>query len=52
VVSIVGEPGMGKSRLLYEFCRSLRGRQVTYLAGRCVSYGSTTPYLPILDLLR
>jgi hypothetical protein len=52
VVGIVGEPGMGKSRLLYEFRRSLQGRQVTYLTGQCVSYGSTTPYLPILAMLR
>lgn len=52
IVGLVGEPGMGKSRLLYEFRRSLQEHQVTYLAGGCVSYGSTTPYLPILDLLR
>src|SRR5262249_25404554 len=51
VVGLVGEPGIGKSRLLYEFRRSVQGRPVTYLTGRCVSYGSTTPYLPILDLV-
>ncbi len=52
VVSIVGEPGMGKSRLLYEFRRSLRPQRVTYLAGACVSYGRTMPYLPVLDVLQ
>ena len=52
VVGIVGEPGMGKSRLLYEFRWQVRERQYTYLTGQCVSYGRATPYLPLLDLLR
>ena len=52
VVGIVGDPGIGKSRLLDEFRRSLTGRRLTYLRGRCLSYGNATPYLPVLDLLR
>jgi DNA-binding NtrC family response regulator/predicted ATPase len=52
VVGIVGEPGMGKSRLLYEFRQRLAGQHVTCLEGRCLSYGSALPYLPVLDLLR
>jgi len=52
VVGMVGEAGVGKSRLLYEFRRSLESEAVTYLEGRCVSYGSATPYLPVLDLVR
>src|SRR5262249_10813220 len=52
VVGIVGEPGIGKSRLLAEFRHSLHGRPLRYLQGHCVSYGQATPYLPILDLLR
>ena len=52
VVGIAGEPGIGKSRLLEEFRRSLVGRPVTYCEGHCLSYGSTTPYLAVLDLLR
>src|SRR5262249_36187526 len=52
VVGVVGEPGIGKSRLLYEFHQSLEGKRLTHLTGRCLSYGSTTPYLPVLDLLR
>jgi tetratricopeptide (TPR) repeat protein len=52
VVGIVGELGMGKSRLLAEFCRSLREKQVAYLEGHCLSYSSTMPYQPVLDLLR
>src|SRR5215470_3489956 len=52
VVGVVGEPGIGKSRLLYEFRQSLEGQRLTYLSGRCLSYGSTTPYLPVLEVLR
>jgi DNA-binding NtrC family response regulator/tetratricopeptide (TPR) repeat protein len=51
-VGIVGEAGIGKSRLLFEFRRSLRGERVAYLEGRCQSYGGAIPYLPILDILR
>lgn len=52
VVGIVGEPGIGKSRLLYEFRQHVAGRSLTYLTGRCLAYGQTTPYLLLLDLLR
>jgi DNA-binding NtrC family response regulator/predicted ATPase len=52
IVGIVGDPGIGKSRLLDEFRRRLTGRRLTYLRGRCLSYGSATPYFPVLDLLR
>jgi class 3 adenylate cyclase/tetratricopeptide (TPR) repeat protein len=52
VVGLVGEPGVGKSRLLYEFHQSLEGERVTWLEGHCVAYGQTTPYLPILGMLR
>ena len=51
-VGIVGEAGVGKSRLLYEFRQHLAGRRVTMLEGHCLSYGSAMPYLPLLDLLR
>lgn len=52
VVSITGEPGMGKSRLLYELHHTLRDRQVRYLQGSCQSYGHANPYLPLRDLLQ
>jgi DNA-binding winged helix-turn-helix (wHTH) protein/tetratricopeptide (TPR) repeat protein len=52
-VGIVGEPGIGKTRLLLEFRRRLQAhRTVTYLEAHCLSYGSSTAYLPILELLR
>jgi predicted ATPase/class 3 adenylate cyclase len=52
VVGMVGEPGMGKSRLLYECHQRLHGKPVTYLEGHCRSHGCTIPYLPVRDLLR
>ena len=52
IVGISGEAGIGKSRLLFEFRQSLRGRRVSVFEGRCRSYGGTIPYLPILELLR
>ena len=51
-VSVIGEAGVGKSRLLYEFKRTLDRNKITVLEGRCQAYGTTTPYLPLLDALR
>jgi class 3 adenylate cyclase/DNA-binding winged helix-turn-helix (wHTH) protein len=52
VVGIVGEPGIGKSRLLYEFARTLRNTRVSYLEGHCLAYDQATPYGPVLGILR
>ena len=52
VVGLIGEPGVGKSRLVYEFRESLARSIVTYLEGHCLSSGSTTPYGPVLELIR
>ncbi len=52
VVGIVGEAGLGKSRLVHEFRKRLKSKQLTFLEGRCLSYGRTMPYHPLLDLLR
>jgi class 3 adenylate cyclase len=52
VVGTVAEAGGGKSRLLYEFRQRLQDKRVTYLEGRCLSYGSSIPYHPIIDLVR
>lgn len=50
---IVGEPGVGKSRLLAELRDLVLAHPgAAWLEGRCVSYGGTTPYLPFRDLLR
>ncbi|HEY4575772.1 MAG TPA: adenylate/guanylate cyclase domain-containing protein, partial [Thermoanaerobaculia bacterium] len=52
VVGIAAEAGSGKSRLVYELRRRLWDRPVLFLAGRCLSYASGVPYLPILYMLR
>ncbi|HEX3553745.1 MAG TPA: adenylate/guanylate cyclase domain-containing protein [Thermoanaerobaculia bacterium] len=52
VVGIAAEAGSGKSRLIYEFRRRLWDRPVLRLAGRCLSYTSGVPYVPILYMLR
>ena len=52
IVGIVGEAGIGKSRLVAELRESLVGQPVTYREGACLSYGNAIPYLPILDILR
>jgi class 3 adenylate cyclase/tetratricopeptide (TPR) repeat protein len=51
VVGIVGEAGVGKSRILFEFRRQL-GQDVLYLEGRCISYGQTIPFLPVVEMLK
>ncbi|GIX49257.1 MAG: hypothetical protein KatS3mg131_3468 [Candidatus Tectimicrobiota bacterium] len=52
VVGIVGAAGVGKSRLLYEFRRTLSGEALAWLEGHCFAHEHSTPYLPILELLR
>jgi class 3 adenylate cyclase/RNA polymerase subunit RPABC4/transcription elongation factor Spt4 len=52
VVAVVGEPGVGKSRLVYEFLRSHRTRGWLVLESASVSYGKATPYFPVIDLLQ
>ena len=52
IVMLVGEPGIGKSRLAKEFAvyAGLRGAQV--LSGRCYESEASIPYLPLMDALR
>lgn len=52
VVFVAGEPGIGKSRLLFELRQRLGDVPHLWVEGRCHSYGSTTPFLPIVDALR
>ena len=52
VVAVVGEPGVGKSRLFYEFIHSHRTEGWLVLESSSVSYGKATPYLPMIDLLK
>jgi class 3 adenylate cyclase/tetratricopeptide (TPR) repeat protein len=52
VVAVVGEPGVGKSRLYWEFTHSHRAQGWLILESGSVSYGKATNYLPIIELLR
>jgi class 3 adenylate cyclase/tetratricopeptide (TPR) repeat protein len=52
IVGIVGEAGVGKSRLLLEFINQLPRDEYTYFEGRCLHYGRDMIYLPIIEILR
>jgi class 3 adenylate cyclase/tetratricopeptide (TPR) repeat protein len=52
IVAVVGEPGVGKSRLYWEFTRSHRTAGWLIVESSSVSYGKATAFLPIVDLLR
>jgi predicted ATPase/class 3 adenylate cyclase len=51
IVAVVGEAGVGKSRLAYEFLRSHHTQGWLVLESASVSYGKATPYFPVIDLL-
>jgi predicted ATPase len=51
-VAIVGEAGVGKSRLFYEFTHSYRVQDWLVLDAASVSYGKATSYLPVIGLLK
>jgi tetratricopeptide (TPR) repeat protein len=52
VVALVGEAGVGKSRLVYEFIHSHHTPGWLVLESASVSYGKATPYFPVIDLLK
>lgn len=52
LVTVIGEAGVGKSRLLLEFCQHIDRDTVALLQGRCQSYGSEIAYLPFIEILR
>jgi len=52
VTAIIGEAGVGKSRLIYEFTHSHRLQGWLVLESASVSYGKATSYLPLIDLLK
>jgi predicted ATPase len=51
VVALVGEAGVGKSRLVYEIIHSHRAQGWRVLESASVSYGKATPYFPVIELL-
>jgi class 3 adenylate cyclase/tetratricopeptide (TPR) repeat protein len=52
VLAMVGEAGVGKSRLAYEFIHSHRTKGWLVLESASVSYGKAIPYFPVIDLLK
>jgi class 3 adenylate cyclase/tetratricopeptide (TPR) repeat protein len=52
VAAVVGEPGVGKSRLFHEFIHSHRMDGWLVVQSGSVSYGRATSYLPVIDLLK
>ena len=52
VVALVGEAGVGKSRLVYEFVHAHHVQGWSVLESASVSYGKATPYFPVIDLLK
>ena len=52
VVALIGEAGVGKSRLVYEFVHAHHTQGWRVLESVSVSYGKATPYFPVIDLLR
>jgi class 3 adenylate cyclase/tetratricopeptide (TPR) repeat protein len=52
IVAVVGEPGVGKSRLFWEFTHSPRTQGWLVVESSSVSYGKATSFLPIIDLLK
>jgi class 3 adenylate cyclase/tetratricopeptide (TPR) repeat protein len=52
VMTLVGEPGVGKSRLTDEARLAASARGIRWLEARCLSYGAGLTYWPYLDLLR
>jgi class 3 adenylate cyclase len=52
VVGVVGDAGVGKSRLLLEFKNRLSQDEISYFEGRCLHFGGAMAFLPILDIIR
>jgi class 3 adenylate cyclase len=52
VVGVVGDAGVGKSRLLLEFRNQLSRREFSYFEGQCLPFGGAMAYLPILEIIR
>jgi len=52
LIVVVGDAGVGKSRLVLEFRRTLEQQSINFMQSRCHAYGARIPYLPFIDLLR
>jgi class 3 adenylate cyclase/tetratricopeptide (TPR) repeat protein len=52
IVAVVGEAGIGKSRLVHEFLERCRARGHRVLTAHCLAHGKAIPLLPFMELLR
>jgi class 3 adenylate cyclase/tetratricopeptide (TPR) repeat protein len=52
VVGVVGEAGVGKSRLCHEFVERCRRRGIPVYEAQCQAHGSAIPFLPVLQMMR
>ena len=52
VAAVIGEPGVGKSRLLWEFAHAARSRGCLVVEAASASYGKATAYYPVIELLK
>ena len=52
LVTVIGDPGIGKSRLLHEFTARSGHVQIAIVRGKCQTFAQSTPYHPFLDALR
>ena len=51
VIAVLGEPGIGKTRLVDEFSARTTGRAAVY-RGSCLPYGESSPWMPMVDIVR
>ena len=52
IVDLAAEPGMGKSRLFYEFRKRIGKERAVFLTGNCSPDGQQTPFLPFIEVVR
>ncbi len=52
VLDLVAEPGLGKTRLVFEFMQRARGEGLTELVGQCAIDGQQVPFYPFLEVVR
>ena len=52
IATVVGEAGIGKSRLVSELKDHLKGKEVHWLEGRCISIGQSVGFWPFVDMMR
>ena len=52
LVTVIGEAGLGKTRLVYELDGSTRAVRVNVLTGRCLPYGEGITFWPLREVIR